>query len=168
LSLQTDQKLKLLKYVVLAGILISALVSVSWTDRLVELEPFKTSITLMFVRSWPFVAWAGFLLLLNVLVYKSFCRYLCPLGAGLALLGRLRLRNWLPRRLECGQPCQRCTHDCQYQAISKAGVVDYVECFQCLDCVAIEQSEALCVPRILDKKQHSKIIPIQAVHPHQA
>jgi NosR/NirI family transcriptional regulator, nitrous oxide reductase regulator len=105
-------------------------------------------------------------LLLNMVVYKSFCRYLCPLGAGMAILGRLRLQNWLPRRAECGQPCQRCSNDCRYQAIEKTGEIDYVECFQCLDCVAIEQSPELCVPRILENKH--KVIPIHAQTPHQA
>lgn len=160
-----DRKLKNVKYVVLAVIGVSALVSVPWSDRLVEVEPFKTSITLVFVRSWPFVAWAVALLLLNMVVYKSFCRYLCPLGAGMALLGRLRLRNWLPRRAECGAPCQRCASDCRYQAIEKTGAIDYVECFQCLDCVAIEQSDTLCVPRILENKRQYGVIPIHALKP---
>lgn len=160
ISLALDRTLKFIKYLVLTVICIAALVSVQWTDRLVEVEPFKTSITLMFVRSWPFVVWAAVLLLLNMVVYKGFCRYLCPLGAGMAILGRLRLQNWLPRRSECGQPCQRCSNDCRYQAIKKTGEIDYVECFQCLDCVAIEQSPELCVPRILESK--SRVIPIRA------
>jgi len=163
LSLQTDSRLKKLKYWVLAVIMVSAVVSVGWTDRLVEVEPFKTSITLLFVRSWPFVAWAVALLAVNAVIYKSFCRYLCPLGAGMALLGRLRLQNWIPRLRECGQPCQRCASDCRYQSIKKSGAVDYVECFQCLDCVAIEQSSDLCVPKILDKKRNELVIPIHPV-----
>jgi transcriptional regulator of nitric oxide reductase len=163
LSVQTDSRLKKLKYLVLAVIMVSALVSVTWTDRLVEVEPFKTSITLLFVRSWPFVAWAVALLVVNAVIYKSFCRYLCPLGAGMALLGRLRLQNWISRRTECGQPCQRCANDCRYQSIKKSGAVDYVECFQCLDCVAIEQSSDLCVPKILDKKRSTVVIPIHPV-----
>jgi hypothetical protein len=164
LSLKTDRQLKNLKYLVLAGIMVSALISVTWTDRLVEVEPFKTSITLMFVRSWPFVAWAVALLAVNAVIYKSFCRYLCPLGAGMAVLGRLRLQNWIPRRTECGQPCQRCASDCRYQSIKKSGEVDYVECFQCMDCVVIEQDPALCVPQILDNKRRDVVIPIRSVH----
>jgi transcriptional regulator of nitric oxide reductase len=163
LSVQTDSRLKKLKYLVLAVIMVSALVSVTWTDRLVEVEPFKTSITLLFVRSWPFVAWAVALLVVNAVIYKSFCRYLCPLGAGMALLGRLRLQNWISRRTECGQPCQRCANDCRYQSIKKSGAVDYVECFQCLDCVAIEQSSDLCVPKMQDKKRSTVVIPIHPV-----
>ena len=162
-SARTDGRLKRVKYAVLAVILVSALISVRWTDRLVEVEPFKTSITLLFVRDWPYVAWAVGLLLLSSFVYKGFCRYLCPLGAGMALFGRLRLFDWLPRRTECGKPCQRCQHDCEYQAIKKTGEIVYEECFQCLDCVAIEQSDTLCVPLILEKRRAATVIPIHPV-----
>jgi NosR/NirI family transcriptional regulator, nitrous oxide reductase regulator len=160
---RTDARLKLAKYAILAAILVTALLSVQWTDRLVEVEPFKTSITLLFKRGWPFVLWAAGLLLLSSFVYKGFCRYLCPLGAGMALLGRLRRFDWLPRRAECGKPCQRCRHDCEYQAIRKSGEIVYEECFQCLDCVAIEQSDALCVPLMIEKRRARSIIPIHAV-----
>ena len=160
-SARTDARLKRVKYAVLAAILLTALVSVPWTDRLVEVEPFKTSITLLFVRGWPYLAWALGLLLLSMFVYKGFCRYLCPLGAGMALFGRLRRFDWLTRRAECGKPCQRCQHDCEYQAIKKTGEIVYEECFQCLDCVAIEQSDQLCVPLILEKRR--AVIPIHPV-----
>lgn len=157
----SDAKLKRLKYGLLAAILGSAAVSVSWTDRVVEVEPFKTSITLLFNRGWPFVVWAVCLLVASVVVYKSFCRYLCPLGAGLALLGRVRRWDWLTRRGECGAPCQRCRHACAYQAIRPSGGIDYQECFQCLDCVAIEQSADLCVPLIQSRRRPNRVIAIQ-------
>lgn len=165
-STRTDARLKLAKYALLAVILASALFSVQWTDRLVEVEPFKTSITLLFKRAWPFVAWAAAMLALSSFVYKGYCRYLCPLGAGMALLGRMRLLDWLPRRAECGTPCQRCQHDCEYQAIKKSGAIDYEECFQCLDCVAIEQSDELCVPLIIEKRRAKNVIPIHPVAAH--
>jgi transcriptional regulator of nitric oxide reductase len=148
-----DARLKWLKYGVLAVILVSACVSVSWTDRLVEVEPFKTSITLNFVRAWPFVAWAVALVVLSSFFYKGYCRYLCPLGAGMALLGRLRRFDWIARRVECGQPCQRCRSDCAYQSIARSGAVDYEECFQCMDCVVIHDSDELCVPRVLEHRR---------------
>ncbi len=143
---RVDAQLKRLKYLLLGSLLLSACVSVGWTDALVEMEPFKTSITLNFVRAWPFVLWAVAMVLLSSFVYKGYCRYLCPLGGGMALLGRLRRGDWIARRAECGQPCQRCRSDCAYQAIEKSGAIDYDECFQCMDCVVIYQSEALCVP----------------------
>jgi len=160
-----DDRLKKVKYVVLAVLLVSAALSATWTDRLVEIEPFKTSITLNFVRAWPFVVWAVATVLLSAFVYKGYCRYLCPLGAGMGVLGKLRRFDWIARRSECGQPCQRCRSDCAYQAIDKQGAVNYDECFQCMDCVVIYERDDLCVPRILSKKQgHEALrIPIHEV-----
>ena len=152
---------KRVKHGLLLLILVVAIVAPSMADKLVEIEPFKTSITLNFVRAWLFVLWAVALLALNLWVYKAYCRYLCPLGAGMVWLGRLRRFDWIARRSECGQPCQRCRHDCAYQAIERSGAIDYDECFQCLDCVAIYDSADLCVPLILEKRQTAHpVIPI--------
>ncbi len=153
-----DAKLKRIKYVVLAGIVGCAAFGAAaspWTDRAVEVEPFKTAITLVFARSWPFVAWAVALLLLSTVVFKGFCRYLCPLGAGLAILGRLRRIDWIARRAECGTPCQTCRHRCDYEAIEPDGRVVYAECFQCLECVAIHDSDERCAPLIQGKRHRT-------------
>jgi transcriptional regulator of nitric oxide reductase len=153
-----DERLKRIKYVVLAGIVGLAAFGAAaapWTDRAVEVEPFKTAITLVFVRSWPFVGWAVALLLLSTFVFKGFCRYLCPLGAGLAILGRLRRFDWIARRAECGTPCQTCRHRCDYEAIAPSGRVVYEECFQCLECVAIHDSDERCAPLIQGKRHRT-------------
>lgn len=155
----TDARLKLIKYVALAGILVSACLAGPLSDKLVELEPFKTAITLNFVRSWPYVAYAVGLLLASMFVYKFFCRYLCPFGAALALMGRFRILDWIPRRKECGTPCQTCRHRCDYQAIKPAGQIDYAECFQCMDCVVIYESDEKCAPLMLELKR-GRTIPI--------
>ena len=148
-----DHWLRRLKYVVLAGIVAAAAASSPIVDSVSEVEPFKTSITLFFVRSWPFVAYAVGLIILNLFVYKAFCRYLCPLGALLAIGGRLRLLDWIPRRAECGSPCQLCKVRCRYGAIDGTGKVDYAECFQCMDCVTIIRDPHQCVPQILAAKR---------------
>ena len=145
----TDRRLKWIKYAFLAVIVIAAVVSVRWSDSLVEIEPFKTAITMRFERSWPFVAYAVAMVLAGAVVYKLFCRYLCPLGAFLALAGHLRRWDWLARRIECGAPCQTCRHRCQYQAIERSGRIDYQECFQCMECVAIYHDVQQCAPLIL-------------------
>lgn len=157
ISAAVDRRLKWLKYLILLGILIVAAVSVPLTGTVVEIEPFKTSITLIFDRSWPFVLWAVFLLGLSLFVYKGYCRYICPLGAGMAVLGKLRLQRWLPRRDECGQPCQLCNKRCEYQAIEKSGAIDYNECFQCMECVEIHDSDSQCVPLIVAKRKGRKL-----------
>ncbi len=160
---ETDAKLKWIKYVVLVAILISAVLSSRITDMIVEVEPFKTAITLEFVRFWPFVLYALGLLVANIFVYKCFCRYVCPFGAGLAVLGRFRMLDWIPRRKECGKPCQICRHKCTYQAITRDGKVRYDECFQCMDCVVIYASDEKCAPLMLEKKR-ARVVPIVDGH----
>ena len=135
--------------------------SMGWAEMLAEVEPFKTAISLHFQRSWPYVAWAVACLALGVVVYRGYCRYICPLGAALAILGRLRLWRWIPRRAQCGTPCQTCRHACGYQAIAPSGKVDYAECFQCLDCVQVHDDDERCLPLVMARK--GKVIPIRAL-----
>lgn len=90
------------------------------------------------MRAWPYAAYA------------------------LALLGRSRLLDWIPRRSDCGTPCQTCRHRCHYQAIEPDGKVVYAECFQCMDCVVIHESAQRCAPRLLEIKR-ARSIPIHAV-----
>jgi len=125
-------------------------------------EPFKTAITMRFERTWAPVTWAVLLVVAGAVVYKAFCRYLCPFGAALALGGRLRRWKWLARRRECGDPCQTCRSRCEYQAIDRGGAIVYAECFQCMDCVSVFHSDELCAPRLLVLKGKR---PMRLTHP---
>ena len=137
------QKIKYLTLFILIG---SAFYSLTLAEQLAEVEPFKTSITLNFVRYWPFVLYALVLLALSLKIHKFYCRYLCPLGAGLAILGRFPLFKWLRRRKECGAPCQLCRNKkCGIDAIKKDGTIDYGECIQCLECVVTIENPKQCV-----------------------
>ncbi|MGI9490155.1 MAG: 4Fe-4S binding protein [Geminicoccaceae bacterium] len=150
---QWDRRLKYVKYGALVLLVAATLVSAPLADALVEVEPFKTAITLGFVRDWPFVVYALLWLVLGVVLFKPFCRYLCPLGAFLALSDRFRRFAWIDRRVECGSPCQLCRVRCAYQAIEPTGRIDYGECFQCLDCVTIHDDEKTCVPLVLARRR---------------
>ena len=97
--------------------------------------------------------YAAFWLVLGLVIFKAFCRYLCPLGAFLALGGLARRLDWIPRRAECGSPCQLCKVRCNYNAIEKSGAIRYDECFQCLDCVTIHDDRKTCVPLVLAAKR---------------
>jgi transcriptional regulator of nitric oxide reductase len=136
------------RFVILGVLVVAAATVPAAAERMVEVEPFKTAITVGFDRAWPAVAYAVGLLAIGAVVYKFFCRYLCPLGAFMEIGGLLRRRGWLKRRPECGKPCQVCRHACRYDAIEKTGEIDYRRCHQCLDCVAIHDDPKRCVPLI--------------------
>ena len=144
-----DRRLKPVKYLVLAALVGVALAAPAALDAAVEVEPFKTAITTHFAREWFYVAYAAFWLLLGMVVFKGFCRYVCPLGAFMAIGGLLHGRDWIPRRPACGSPCQLCAVRCRYGAIERSGRIDYAECFECLDCVAIHDDPRRCVPVVL-------------------
>jgi transcriptional regulator of nitric oxide reductase len=147
-----------IKYVILVGLVGTSFVSLNLASKLAEIEPFKTSITLQFVRTWPFVLYAVFLLLLSMKIHKVYCRYLCPLGAGLAIIGRFPILKMLRRRKECGSPCQLCkTKKCEIDAIEKTGEINYSECVQCLECVVTIENPTLCV---VDKYKGKKKRPL--------
>ncbi|MCQ4260427.1 NosR/NirI family protein [Stutzerimonas stutzeri] len=156
ISDRNHQRLQWVKYLILIGLLPTAFYSLTLAERLAEVEPFKTSITLFFMRSWPFVLYAVILLGLGLFVHKFYCRYVCPLGAGLAILGKLRLFSWLKRIDACGQPCQHCKNHCEIGAIKRDGRVDYDECIQCLECIVILNNDDQCVATISARKKAGK------------
>jgi len=141
------------KYLLLIGLTLVSLISLDAAMRLSEVEPFKTAITLVFVRSWPFVLYAIVLLALGLFINKFYCRYICPLGAGLALLGKLHWLEKIRRRPECGSRCQMCRKRCQVNAIHANGAIDYDECVQCLECLAIINDRNECAIDLLQLKQ---------------
>lgn len=148
-SARWDRRLKRVKYVLLALMVGTVFVAPDHVDAVAEIEPFKTAVTTLFVRDWYYVVYAVFWLAAGMMLFKGFCRYVCPLGAVMAIGGLLRGRDWIARRTECGSPCQLCRVKCSYGAIRKSGEIDYNECFQCLDCVTIHNDDTRCVPLIL-------------------
>jgi transcriptional regulator of nitric oxide reductase len=153
-----NSKLVYIKYFILAGLILSVIFAPKIAESLVEVEPFKTSITLIFDRQIPYVVYALFWLFLGMFLFKGFCRYFCPLGAFLSILGKLRILDWLPRRYECGNPCNNCHKSCNYQAIDKkSGAIKYTDCFQCMDCVQIYSDENLCKILIKNTKEQKDI-----------
>ena len=133
-----------IKYIIFLGLFGVSIYSLALGERLSEIEPFKTAIVLRFVRAWPFVVFAGVLLFAGLVIERFFCRYLCPLGAALAIPGRLRMFDWLKRYRECGSPCQRCAGECPVQAIRPEGQINVNECIYCMHCQLLYWDDHKC------------------------
>ncbi len=145
------ERLWTLKYLLFLALFGFSLHSLEWAERLAEVEPFKTAIILKFQRSWPFVLFAVGVLLPGLFIERFYCRYMCPLGAALAIPGRLRMFEWLKRYKECGTPCQRCSQECMVQAIHKEGNINVNECLYCLHCQVVYVDDHAC-PVLIQKR----------------
>ncbi|MBS0524518.1 MAG: regulatory protein NosR [Proteobacteria bacterium] len=145
------QRLWPIKYIVFLGLFALSLYSLSMSEQAAEIEPFKTAIVLRFARDWPFVLFAVALLAAGLFVERFFCRYLCPLGAALAIPARLRMFDWLKRYRECGNPCQRCANECPVQSIHPEGHINPNECIQCLHCQMLYHHAYKC-PVVIQRR----------------
>jgi NosR/NirI family nitrous oxide reductase transcriptional regulator len=145
------QRLWPIKYIVFLVLFGLSLYYLALSEQAAEVEPFKTAIILDFMRSWPFVLYALVLLFAGLFVERFFCRYLCPLGAALAIPARIRMFDWLKRYRECGNPCQRCGNECPVQAIHPEGHINPNECIQCLHCQELYHDDHRC-PVMIQKR----------------
>lgn len=139
------ERLWMIKYVLFLVILAVSLNSIMAAFGLAEIEPFKTAITMKFMRDWPFVTFALTLLFIGIFVERFFCRYLCTLGAALAIPARMRMFEWLKRYRECGAECHVCARRCTVQAIHPLGQINPNECIYCLKCQANYFDEETCL-----------------------
>ncbi|MGE5504392.1 MAG: 4Fe-4S binding protein [Actinomycetota bacterium] len=157
-----------IKYIIFLGLFGLALHSLGLAEEAAEVEPFKTAIILKFVRHWPFVVFAVGLLVAGLFVERFFCRYLCPLGAALAIPARLRMFEWLKRYKECGHPCQRCANECPVQAIHPDGRINPNECIYCLHCQTLYWDEHRCpvmIQKRLKRERREAMTPPPRVQP---
>ena len=159
------------KYMIFLGLFGVSLASIEQAEHLAEVEPFKTAIILKFVRAWPFVAYALALLAAGLFVERFYCRYLCPLGAALAIPARMRMFDWLKRYKECGNPCQTCAIECPVQSIHPTGEINPNECIDCLHCQVLYQSKTKCqvVIKKLKRRETASASPARDIsgHPNQ-
>jgi NosR/NirI family nitrous oxide reductase transcriptional regulator len=149
------QRLWPIKYIIFLVLFGLSLYYFSMSEEASEVEPFKTTIVLRFMREWPFVLYAVALLSAGLFVERFFCRYLCPLGAALAIPARMRMFDWLRRYRECGNPCQICAHECPVQAIHPEGNINPNECIQCLHCQEVYHDDHRC-PVVIQRRLKSE------------
>lgn len=139
------------KYIIFLVLFGVSLSSLALAERMAEVEPFKTAIILRFLRDWWFVLFAVALIGAGLFVERFFCRYLCPLGAALAIPGRLRMFDWLKRYRECGNPCMRCYNECPVGAIHPEGHINPNECISCLHCQVLYHHDRKC-PVVIQRR----------------
>lgn len=140
-----QERLWAIKYTLFMLILGLSFYSMDYALRLAEVEPFKTAISMRFQRAWPFVTFVLALLAAGLFIERFYCRYLCPLGAALAIPAKMKLFDWLHRRPQCGRECRFCETQCTVGAIDTLGRINPNECVLCLRCQVILNDATQCI-----------------------
>ena len=126
-------KLEKLRYPIFLAIVIGFVVSTDFGAKLAKVEPFKAAFYSSLVTDPVYIGWSAVLVVSGAFMFRPYCRYVCPLGAGLAL-GNVLQREPIQRYDLCGD-CVKCQTDCEFQAIEDDGSIDRFQCFQCSVCV---------------------------------
>ncbi|WP_107219902.1 NosR/NirI family protein [Thauera aromatica] len=155
LPMKWHNRLKWVKYGVFFGLLAVSMFSIGLAEKLAEVEPFKTTFLVgLFNRSWPYTLFAAGLLGLSIFIERPFCKYLCPLGAALAMPSTFRWFG-LRRKQECNS-CKACAKGCGSLAIDDKGRIDHRECMLCLDCMVLYTDNHVCPPLADERKRRAK------------
>ena len=146
-------KARYVRYAVLGILVVAFLISPELGERMAEIEPFKST---FFVAPWTrhvlLFAWWLVLLGAAMVWYRPFCRYICPLGAALALPSSVRISGPL-RRDFCSQGCKICPRGCEPRAIRPDGSIDPRECLNCWECEANYNDDEVCPPLVQIRRQ---------------
>ena len=148
-------RLKWLKYAVFFFLLTVSMFSMGLAEKLAEVEPFKTTFLVgVMNRAWPYGLFVAAILGLSIFIERPYCKYICPLGASLAMPSTFRWFG-LKRKQDCNS-CKACAVGCGAQAIDAAGRIDHRECLHCLDCMILYTDVKGCPPLARERKRREK------------
>lgn len=148
-------RLKWVKYGVFFGLLAVSMFSMVLAEMLAEVEPFKTTFLVGVAnRSWPYGLFVALILGVSLFVERPYCKYICPLGAALAMPSTFRWFG-LPRKMDCNS-CKACAVGCGSLAIDADGRIDARECLHCLDCLVLYTDKQGCPPLARERKRRER------------
>jgi len=148
-------RLKWLKYIIFFGLITVSMFSMGLAEKLSEVEPFKTTFLVgVFNRPWPYGLFVAAILGLSIFIERPYCKYICPLGASLAMPSTFRWFG-LKRKQDCNS-CKACAVGCGAQAIDADGRIDHRECLHCLDCMILYTDTKGCPPLAKERKRRER------------
>ncbi len=158
-----DAVLRYLKYVILALILIW-----TWQAGTLVIRPYDPWAAYGHLSAGFAEVWAEFTvgivilvlsLVLSMLYERAFCKYVCPLGAFNAILGRIPLFR-IKREASTCTSCSLCNKSCPMNIeVMKADKIDSPECISCMECVTVCPTKKGTLKTFLA----GKAIPLAAV-----
>lgn len=134
-----DRVLRMVKYPLLV-----AIIWLTWKTGELIIRPYDPLAAYGHLFAGLNAVWAEFAvglillvatLILSLFYERVFCKYLCPLGAINAILGRIPLFR-IKRAASTCISCLKCDNVCPMNIdISRANAINSPECISCLECV---------------------------------
>lgn len=109
--------------------------------------------TIGFLYAWKF-AILVILLLLSVIIYRPFCKYLCPLGGIYSLFNRISVFRLRFDESKC-VGCKQCRKVCKMN-VDPCKNPDHAECIRCGLCAEVCPTDALRMNFTKAKKNENK------------
>lgn len=148
-------RLRHLRYGVFAVLLAVFLLDAQRGEQLAEIEPFKSTFFVpVYTRHAGLIAWWLVLVGASLVMYRPFCRYVCPMGAALAVASSARVSG--PYRREFCSKCKICTRGCEPRAIRPDGTIDPRECLSCMECEANWRDDEVCPPLVRERRDRER------------
>lgn len=157
--LQSSKAQKILKIILISVFVLWILQLLIMRSNLYcTIDPFKAAFNLY---STSLTGWIllGILLIGSVLIYRPFCRTICPVGLVLGWISYIPGAKKLNKNDHCIN-CKSCNNDCDYRAMiyeNKTTTLRNEDCILCGECISDCKKNALSVDR---KKRSRKIFPV--------
>jgi polyferredoxin len=132
-SANSQKYLRITRYVIF-GIWVLQLLVVQ-RNIFCEYDPFRTLFNYIFTN-WISLVLLFLLLLSSVIIYRPFCRILCPVGVILGWVSKIPGARRMSVNSECIK-CGLCTKECAMRAIGKKTdklIVNTEDCIVCGEC----------------------------------
>ena len=130
-----ERRLRLLKYV-----LLGVIIGFTWYLGTLVFRPYDPFLAFFHLGKgveempWAYAA-LGVVALGSLRYERFFCKYLCPMGAVIGVVGKLSLTKIVRDDRECKE-CNVCQKKCwAHVDFLSSKVIDSTECNHCLDCM---------------------------------
>ncbi|WP_346895101.1 4Fe-4S binding protein [Clostridium sp. UBA7503] len=91
-------------------------------------------------------------IILSILIYRPFCKYICPLGAFYSLFNRYSFYQMEVDKYKCNS-CKRCEKQCKMN-VSIREEINSIECIRCGECKDICSKGAISSKIVFNSKNN--------------
>lgn len=133
LFVSLDKYLRYFKYFVLVFAVGGA---IYFTDLIFrDYDPFVAFIKVAEIESWFALGLLIFILILSLFIDRPWCKYACPLGAVIGIIGKISPMRFKRNESDCTN-CNLCTKACPMNInVTKHNSIKSIDCNSCMKCM---------------------------------